>query len=186
MTDNYYARTSISLPSALKKRMDAITESVNWSAIAAKAFEAHLKELELRKENKEMAEVIERLRLQRQQQESETFQQGFETGKSWATRKANFSQLQNLEALYNRLSNEPTYDWQWYFNPEDGSNAYSVEEYLFFEIEPRFDGERGAASDFWEEFWGDEYRSMNKIDGNWLRGFGEGALSIWNAVKERI
>ncbi len=39
-------RTNISLPRELKARMDQVKEPVNWSAVAGKAFEAKLLELE--------------------------------------------------------------------------------------------------------------------------------------------
>ena len=56
------ARTTISIPRALKSRMDEVTENVNWSAVAARSFEDKLAEIISRKEIREMEEVVERLR----------------------------------------------------------------------------------------------------------------------------
>lgn len=36
------ARTTISIPDTLKRRMDRMKEPVNWSEVAAEAFTAHL------------------------------------------------------------------------------------------------------------------------------------------------
>ena len=44
-----HARTTISVPSELKARMDAVDESVNWSAVACQAFELKLAEITKRK-----------------------------------------------------------------------------------------------------------------------------------------
>jgi hypothetical protein len=47
-------RTTITVPADLKRRMDAVTEEVNWSALAASAFEAKLTEIAKKKEAKKM------------------------------------------------------------------------------------------------------------------------------------
>ena len=52
----------ISVPRDLKARMDKVSASVNWSQVAAQAFEAKLLELESKKEVSGMDDVIARLR----------------------------------------------------------------------------------------------------------------------------
>jgi hypothetical protein len=42
-------RTSISIPPALRTRMKAVEQPVNWSSVATRAFEAKLAEIEARK-----------------------------------------------------------------------------------------------------------------------------------------
>jgi hypothetical protein len=45
-----YARTSISIPAELKDRMESAPVRVNWSAVAARAFEAELAAVEAGRE----------------------------------------------------------------------------------------------------------------------------------------
>src|SRR5262249_23608495 len=77
-------RTTISLPPDLKSRMDAVKESVNWSGVAAAAFEAKLKELAARKEPENMEDVVKRLRAAAELEANEEYQAGFEAGQAWA------------------------------------------------------------------------------------------------------
>jgi len=41
-------RTNISIPADLKRRMDKVSEGVNWSALACRAFEDKVAEMETR------------------------------------------------------------------------------------------------------------------------------------------
>jgi hypothetical protein len=52
-------RTTITVPAHLKQRMDAVKEEVNWSALAACAFEAKLAEFAKKKEKKKMVNYFE-------------------------------------------------------------------------------------------------------------------------------
>src|SRR5437879_3439244 len=52
-------RTTITVPADLKRRMDAVDEEINWSALAASAFEAKLAEIAKKKELKKMVNYFE-------------------------------------------------------------------------------------------------------------------------------
>jgi hypothetical protein len=54
-----FFRTTITVPADLKRRMDAVKEEVNWSALAASAFEAKLAEIAKKKEIKKMVNYFE-------------------------------------------------------------------------------------------------------------------------------
>jgi hypothetical protein len=58
-------RTTISISADLKRRIDKAGEDVNWSAIAARAFESKLADIAAKKEKKNMDDVIQRLRASR-------------------------------------------------------------------------------------------------------------------------
>jgi hypothetical protein len=75
-------RTSISVPLALKKRMDAAKEQINWSAIACRAFEEKLAEIASRKRRKTLDDVIQRLRGSKQKEEDEQYKIGYEAGRT--------------------------------------------------------------------------------------------------------
>jgi hypothetical protein len=51
-------RTTITVPQDLKERMDAVQVDVNWSAVAARAFEEKLVEIASKKEKREMSDFI--------------------------------------------------------------------------------------------------------------------------------
>jgi hypothetical protein len=52
-------RTTITVPADLKLRMDAVKEEINWSALAASAFEAKLAEIAKKMEKKKMINYFE-------------------------------------------------------------------------------------------------------------------------------
>jgi len=61
-------RTTISVPAGLKTRMAAVRRSVNWSAVAARAFESKLDELAAARKRSDMHRTAERLRALRSPQ----------------------------------------------------------------------------------------------------------------------
>jgi hypothetical protein len=178
-------RMSISIPEALKARMDRVREDVNWSSIACRAFEQKLGEIASRKERKNMTDLIERLRASKLQQESDLFKDGFEWGKEWAKNEATAKQLERLERMYNRLSTEPIHDWQRFFR-FDADRPYATYELFYFELAPDDKSRtQAAAREFWEHAAGDD-GDRDIQEGEWVRGFAEGALDIWNHVKNKI
>lgn len=55
-------RTTISIPDALKDRMNAVTERVNWSAVASAAFENEIAKIEVKRRNDQFRQIVERLK----------------------------------------------------------------------------------------------------------------------------
>jgi len=178
------AKMTIYVPDNLKERMDRIKEDVNWSNIACRGFEQKLGEIASRKEKKKMADAVQRLRAWKHQHESRLFKEGFDWGQDWAKDDASVTQLKRLEMLYNRLSNEPVYNWEHFF-AFDANNAYTVYELLYFQLEPDHNGDRESARDFWERAVGDD-GDTNIQEGELVRGFAEGALDIWRSVKHQL
>src|ERR1035441_5723797 len=111
------ARTTISISDDLKKRMDRIKEPVNWSAVAAQAFELKLGEIAHHRKEKTMEHVIERLRASKIQSGSNAEKQGREVGIGWAKEAAEFNELRRLSKL----------DRDQFFNESNwnGSSAFS-------------------------------------------------------------
>src|SRR5262245_60643039 len=92
-------RTNVSLPRGLKARMDAVKVPVNWSAVAAEAFERKLLELESRREVGNMDEVLARLKAAAALDGKEDYQEGRVAGEAWAKEGARPKQLRGLEQL---------------------------------------------------------------------------------------
>ncbi len=172
-----HARTTITIPPDLKARMEAVEEPVNWSAIACRAFEQKLAEIIRRKGPKDMAEVIDRLRASRRRHESEQLALGNARGQSWARDQAEVGELILLERLRDECGRR---DWDGLFMSGEG-DAYGSSEHFVFAIWPERDGDRGAATEFWEML-GIEHHPQD----DFVRGFAEGALEVWDEVKDRL
>jgi hypothetical protein len=171
-----HARTTISIPPDLKARMDAVDESVNWSALACQAFERKLAEIIKRKGSGNLSDVISRLRVSKRKFENEQYQEGHAAGQVWAKEEAEAEELIRLRDWKNQCGN----DWDDSFRDDDQS-AYGACERLVFHIWPEDDGDRGAVSDFWVQRGYEDYRR-----GDFVRGFADGALVIWNEVRDKI
>src|SRR5438105_13519710 len=106
-----FVRTTISLSRDLKKRMDAVKNPPNWSAVAARAFEAELAEIAARKETKDMTDVIQRLLASKLDTENKNYKKGHIAGRRWAENTATAEQLTRLEEFEDKLGS----DWyQWF------------------------------------------------------------------------
>ena len=174
-------RTSISIRRDLKRRMDKVKEPVNWSALAAEAFERKLTEIQIKQENPEMSKVIERLRASQREAESELYQEGWSAGEDWAEKSAEAIELKRLEAW---LSNRD-FDPYRYENSE--TYAWSAADCLFFQLHPGDDNDRQSAGFFWECILRDDAESQSNLhEPEFLRGFVEGALDVWDKAKDRL
>jgi hypothetical protein len=129
-------RTTISLPRDLKRRMDAVKEEINWSAVACRAFEEKLGELAAKKEKKAMADIIQRLRAAKQRGADALYRQGYEDGRRWASERAEYDDLVRLEQFYAKRRAER--DWEKFFERDHGQpRADQVMEMLSNAIEGR-------------------------------------------------
>jgi hypothetical protein len=173
------ARTTVSVPRQLKEQMEAVTESVNWSALACRAFEAKLAEIAAKKEQKSIDDVVTRLRASMRQVEDEQYRQGKQCGREWVEDRAEADELIRLERWKAKMG------WEWdQFFADHPNNAYSSAELFVFEIWPEDEGDRGTAQVFWVEALGDDSSAAD--DPQFVKGFIEGALELWDQVKDRL
>jgi hypothetical protein len=178
-----FVRTTISVPASLKRQMDRVKEPVNWSALAAIAFEQKLAEIANKKERKTMDDVISRLRASKRHSDSEAFKIGFEAGQEWAKSTAEARELERLADFAERLSNSRECDADYFFSDQNAS-AFSTAELLHSEFAAGHDIDRAEAAEFWEHTVGSKVNDHAKWlgDNQFLRGFVEGALAIWDEV----
>jgi hypothetical protein len=174
------ARTTISVPHHLKAQMEAVTEPVNWSALACRAFEAKLAEIAAKKEQKGMDEIVTRLRASKRRVEDEHSQQGDAAGREWVKDQAEADELMRLE----RWQAEMGVSWDGYFSDDDPNRAYSAAEQVVFTVWPEYDGNRAAVEDFWTQALGDDTSAAD--DPEFVKGFVEGALDLWDKVKAQL
>lgn len=177
-------RTSISVPTDLKAKMDAIEETINWSAVACAAFEAKVAEIITKRKAKDMTDVIARLRASKRKHEDHTYELGHSAGKDWARNQAEVPELQRLESLHDQYGH--THEWDLIFSSDDTS-AYGVGEGFYFTIQPNDNGDRQAAEEFWQANTGGDDRGRELMsDDSYVRGFAEGALAVWDEVKDQL
>jgi hypothetical protein len=178
-----YARTTISVPPALKEQMETVETSVNWSALACRAFEDKLAEIAAHKEKKDMNDIVTRLRASKRQAEDAQYKAGAEAGREWAGDTAEADELQRLE----RWSAETRQHWGWdkLFTEGNGSDS-PVAELVVSTVWPDADGNYGYSSvqDLWEQALGDN--TSAKDDPSFVKGFVEGALALWDEVKDQL
>src|SRR5262245_14260814 len=89
-------RTTVSIPQDLKARMDAVSEPVNWSQVAVRAFEDKLAEIASRKKEKTMSDAIQRLRASKLKGDDRRYREGHEAGWAWARDVAEAEELRRL------------------------------------------------------------------------------------------
>jgi hypothetical protein len=176
-----HARTTISVPPALKARMDAVDETVNWSAVACQAFELKLAEIIRRRGAKNMKEAIERLKASKRKTDDTRYLEGSEAGKAWAMNEAEAEELQNLDSFREGCESEGGWE-EWFATPKWNA-AFSNAEHIAFVALGVIDGE-------WDRTEADQFLAQamdeKQIDDQFLRGFVDGALEIWEKVKEEI
>jgi hypothetical protein len=173
-------RTTISVPSDLKARMDAVPEAVNWSAVASEAFEAKLLELASQRKGTNMDDVIARLRAAQEMDNREDCNEGRAAGEEWAKDKARPKQLKALAKL-NEI--EAHYDWEGMLGVFDNHRGIAWGLYEQMHQEDAFD--RSDVEAFWEGILGGGGRE--KIDGfDFARGFVDAALAVWEKVEGEL
>jgi len=166
------AKMTIYVPDDLKSRMDQ-AEGVNWSPLACRAFEAKLSEIITKRGAKDMKDVIARLRASKESSDSADRQISRTIGRSWGMMQATAAQLGALEKV-----NDENYEWDTILEPP--ASAYSGAEALYFILSPEDDGDRDASRDFWSGYFGRPITFDN------LMGFIEGALAVWEEVKDEL
>lgn len=154
----------VSLTKELRKRMDSVKGQVNWSEVARNAFESKLAEIERTKGTNVDQELIDRLRKSKEEAENEDYQTGWNDGQVWAKDYADFRDLQRVERFCE--SNDNDYSWVHIY-------------YVISDVDNRVDAREPL--EFWEQHTG----IMEPSDGM-VKGFIEGALEVWQKVKEHL
>src|SRR5262245_37714343 len=124
-------RTTISIPEDLKEQMDAIGDGVNWSAIAARAFQAKVFEMQARKGGKmKKADIVKR-RKAGQEADSEDYDDGKAAGRAWAEQQATPKELQRLATYLERAEADPSSCW-WNTDPAAWNAPWGAADHFVF------------------------------------------------------
>ena len=137
-----------------------------------------LAEITKRRGATNMREVAMRLRVSRRRSETEACNEGFEAGKAWAMSRAEADELERLADLKARELNR----WDAIFCQD--RQAYSVAERMAFVIVGLDDvNDRAEAREFWETALG---KQVEKLQPEFVRGFVDGTLHIWDGVAHEL
>lgn len=160
----------------LGTQMQQHTE-IDWSQVATEAFERKFETLSIKPIGK-LESLVKRLKDSRAEMVSRDRLKGLESGRSWATNLASFEELDNLSNWWNTTSK---IDRDWYLTTkEDDPNGVGRELACLI---------MGKCNDDWDasdEFWSN---AEDSDDGPcppdlFFRAFAQGALEVWNSVKE--
>lgn len=179
------ARMNISVPSELKRDMDAAAGTVNWSAVAAAAFRAKLLDLRASKGGDTMDEVITRLKAAAELEANESYQVGHRGGEEWARKYARPKQLRRLSKAVEMCDGNGGGDAAEFVGVLNNGRNSGVVMALAEGLTGRDDIDRREARDFCSELVGDDVDRLDEDD-DFARGFIEGALEVWGAVKDHI
>jgi cell pole-organizing protein PopZ len=187
-------RTNISVPRELKARMDAVKAPVNWSAVACRAFEAKLLELQSQqREVKAMEDVVARLKAADELERSEDYGAGYAAGERWAKEEARPSQLRSLR----RSMDEPAHSQPPGFANVARDAELGVGPGVGWHVYFGTIGRKGPVTDwsevknlaaeadaFWSDVLGDDKHQIESA--SFGQGFVDGALSVWEKVKAKL
>jgi hypothetical protein len=181
-------RLTITVPLSVKEQMDQLKEPVNWSAVAAEAFQRKVIEVRSgRAKAMTKAKVIERLRAAGKA-DPKGFEAGRAFGRKWAEEKA-------LPRHLRVLAKNPNEAWEGYENPETDPELSMRIAWTILEgdvgkpLSMDTAGQLGLyfpdVASFWREAVGLE--DVRVADGeDFARGFIAGALEVWEEIKEDL
>jgi hypothetical protein len=175
-------RTTITVPQTLKTRMDAV-EGVNWSALAARAFEAKLREIEMRdKKALSREEIVKRLQATQEDDARQDYEAGKQAGQAWAGRQATAKQLKRAAQWVSSFDNAPVVWWD-VASPAWNAPFGPTDHFVFAVWQDRRD-DKDAPAEFWQRALGAEADRV--ADGDYFRGFVEGAVELWEEVEGEL
>jgi len=206
-------RTTISVPHDLKRRMDKVAEEVNWSALACQAFQDKLAGIAANKEKvmsqilseEERKKVAERIRSSEAVEGRADYRAGHAYGVSWAKDHGEAEQFRRFESgrtgavtalaewrveSQKQVQHTATMD-----RVRPGSVvALLIDPYavLYGTEDEENEAPCGKLQVFWFNLlsWRpeteDAYKGLAEIvveDPDWMQGFMDGVLAVYNEVR---
>lgn len=163
-----------------RERMQRVKGRANWSAVAARAFEMGLGEIARKTEEKERADVVQRLPASRLKGNLDVEREGQEAGRWWAENEAEAHELERLANARRELG----LDWPRVVGPGRMTNTTSAAERFLRIIEPNEEHCRDAAAGFWGCVLDDQ--NGRAQEDAFVYAFAEGALGLWEEVKDEV
>lgn len=112
---------------------------------------------------------------------------GKAAGLRWGE-KATQAELEHVQRLFEGISQDPAYTWDWYFFERDPGRYTRAQQFavdLMGTTAEEIDVEAEATA-FWEEAVGGYHGNEVLNDGRFLQGFADGGLEMWDRVKDKM
>ncbi|RPI91022.1 MAG: hypothetical protein EHM42_00445 [Planctomycetaceae bacterium] len=195
-----YVRTTITIPGELKGRMERIGDRVNWSAIASKAFEAHLSQVSPLEppmpELPDKDDAIARLKNLKNQPEhaaQRMASRSYQLGKRWAMADAHPNELGRLETFCRRSAIDRPVD-QWKVDIHERGAFKRLFREMTLSIlgyDQLTDPEvlRREFKPFWEQRVGISLEASDRSempDPLFVSEFAQGSLDFWREIKGQL
>ena len=167
-------RIQLYIPDDLKARMDAVSDQVNWSPIARKAFEDELARIARRQEmSADLAGVVERLRTSKLGAAKDATEEGFVAGRAWAKGVAQYAELERLVNFDFSAGTPHAHAWQLVMHVLDLDETFT---------------DLSARQEAYDTFWeGDVGVPTSDVaNDQFLDAFLEVARDIWNQVADKL
>lgn len=165
-------RINISVSESLRERMREAGD-VNWSAVAQEAFEKKLGEIAAARKEKDVKDVIQRLRATKIAGESDDTRRGFERGVEWAKHQATWADLETVAAF----ADDDT--------SLQGARLNPYEQDLMTALLHRRHGPSGTTPQD-VDFVAEELFGKSDPTAADAQGFVDGALSVYDEVKGQL
>lgn len=162
--------------------MDAVSDQVNWSAVAARAFREKLVEINSRKgTHMSKKDIVKRLQAAKKLDAESDYEEGRAAGKVWAAEKGTPKELRRV-ANFVDAADRGNVDW-WDVDYPGWNAPFGAVDNFAMSIDPTLRQSR-AFDDFWEELLGDDKGRISEAD--FLHGFGDGVTEVWEEVKDEL
>ncbi|QJW93090.1 hypothetical protein [Frigoriglobus tundricola] len=171
MADSAFGRMNISLPTDLKREMDAVKD-VNWSNVAAEAFRLKLLEIRSSQKGATMQQVVNRMKAAAKLEESAEHRAGKQAGEKWARDTATPAQLRRLAEIRDELfvGVPDTFGWP---------------GILYVTFHKGADVDRAEVNGYWSSVLG-EKDAERIYEEQFASAFVEGALAVWAIVEPQL
>src|SRR5262249_30243547 len=149
---------------------DAVTDQVNWSDVAARAFRAKLVEIQLRKvKTMRKADVVKRLKAAQEEDGQEENRTGKAAGRVWDERTASAKELQRVARYIQRSESQGGSVAWWDVDYPHWNAPFGAADNFVIAVWPSAKEEREQLQSFWELALGED--DVNLVeDGDFLHG----------------
>jgi hypothetical protein len=161
------ARVSIYVPDEMKTRMDEVGE-LNWSAVAQRAFEIEINSQRWKMETDAIERAAARLRTSREKYLKEQHLDGKASGRAWALDHAEYRALKAVA------------DHDWAELPEE-----TYASWLCALAHSRYPPSEEDVKELWETLLQDRFHGTERTP-EFVKGYIEGALEVWDEVADKI
>lgn len=112
---------------------------------------------------------------------------GRRVGLEWGRRAAQPAELEHVQRLFERLSNDPALNWDWYFFESQPRQRLAQQLAIdLLGVDPKAVDRAAEADAFWREVATRTGEPPILDSPVYLQGFADGALQAWDETRNKI